>query len=200
MGDEALRAKKKRDYIKGKKVERLLERLYGEMGLKTFTPSDFEDWYFHLDLTIKNEVDEYRRMDVKSYKEIGDGINEGVCTWVELKATDGRIGWLYAEDNDYIAFEDIKDFQIVDRAKLAEYVNDKIKETDKRLAEEDELDSVRPQYFHDKDSLGAYMRYCRKMRHDIDVTVKIYFTDLDKFTINRVMKNEEDWIDLNKRK
>jgi Holliday junction resolvase len=76
----------------------------------------------HVDfiVTFNNQVTRY---EVKSRKKINRNDNkfQDELIWIEIQNVRGDLGWLYGSA-DYIVFEREKDFVVVDREKLADFI------------------------------------------------------------------------------
>jgi Holliday junction resolvase len=84
--------------------------------------ADFKEQRSHIDLiaTLNNKTLKY---DVKARKKVSrqDNNYQDELVWLELINVAGNVGWLLGAA-DYIVFEREKDFVIVNREKLFEFV------------------------------------------------------------------------------
>jgi hypothetical protein len=97
-------------------------------------------------------------------------------TWVELKNVQGRAGWAYGEA-DYIAFDRLQDWLLVDRKELLKFTKEKIKSLDFKEGK---------QLYH------VYTRVGKK-----DVIVKVLFEDLENLkSSKKLSKNPQLELDL----
>lgn len=96
--------------IRGLKAEDSFKQLLGSSATKS---SAFADRMEHYDFNVKFDVKKIRSVD-----EWG----EANYVWVELMNIKGNDGWLYGK-SDYIAFETLKYWIIVEVAKLREFID-----------------------------------------------------------------------------
>jgi hypothetical protein len=99
--------------IRGLQAEASFKKLLGASATKS---SAFADRMDHYDFNIKFDVKKIRSTD-----EWG----EANYVWVELMNIKGNEGWLYGL-SDYIAFETLNYWVIVETQKLREFIDEKV--------------------------------------------------------------------------
>ena len=108
-------------YIKGNEdVNRFKEIfLNNSSNLEVRMPTKIQDMTEHWDIEFYNPVKSIK-IDVKGlkYKKRNDGNPLDIEFWVELVGNTGHLGWVYGKA-DYIAFEAINEWLIVDREELS---------------------------------------------------------------------------------
>jgi len=159
----------KQMYADGLKVEDYFIELAKRDGYKCIRPTRYQDRWEHWDVKlIKNNKS--ARIDVKGYKEchiVG-------LTWVEFKTVDGYDGWVAGKAHA-IAFEREDRFDLIHRAKLKEFVENKIiNPTGYVFTKPDDLSKI------------AYYRYKRMGRKDMVVIVP--FADIEQFIMTTIYK------------
>jgi len=115
----------------GNRAERIFVSIAGRRGYKIKPSTNQENKVKRVDFYLEKNS-QIKGFDVKSRKKIcyyDEDYNDD-WTWVEFKNADGFDGWMYGEA-DYIAFEKLKYFIVVDRISLknlAEKIIDRDKE------------------------------------------------------------------------
>jgi hypothetical protein len=100
---------------------------------------------------------------------------------------DGRIGWLYSEYMDTLAFEFENYFIFIKRAKLVPIIETNIAVMDKL----DKEDGERIPFIRViKDELLNYQRYSRILWKKNDVTVKAPIKDFEHLTFAKLYKTD----------
>jgi len=137
----------------------------------TVTDATMEEQRNHVDF-IATRNNSNTRFDVKARKKISrqDNNYQDEFVWVEILNVRGDKGWVFG-GADFIAFEREKDFLIVRRDKLADFIQ--------------KTCNLRKQAFHPSEAL--YCRYQRRGRQDC-VTL-ITAEDLVKLTERTILKN-----------
>lgn len=90
-------------------------------------PTEHQDIFEHWDLEIVNSKILSGKYDVKGLRKVNrydDKVNESI-QWIELVNVRGNLGWVFGL-SDYIAFEHINDWVIVDRLSLIKYVKENV--------------------------------------------------------------------------
>jgi hypothetical protein len=107
--------------IQGDKAENSFKNLLISEGLQV-RDADTVEQRNHVDL-IANENNQNVRYEIKSRKKISrsDDDYQDSLVWIEIQNVRGDLGWLFGA-SDYIVFERNKDFVVVDREKLADFV------------------------------------------------------------------------------
>jgi dipeptidyl aminopeptidase/acylaminoacyl peptidase len=107
--------------------------LHGERAEKSFKEILINEGFTVKDATVpeqKTHVDfiatknnQITRYDVKARKRVNrqDDKYQDDLIWIEIQNIWGGLGWLFGA-SDYIVFEREKDFVVVDRQKLADFV------------------------------------------------------------------------------
>lgn len=121
-------------YEKGKYIEILFGNtidIFGDVIPASKTEDIFDHWDIKLiihdiecPLIKTNRVENFLTFDVKSLKRTersDEHVNENQH-YVELKNVKGKPGWLYGK-SDYIAFEKLDSWVIVDRLKLINFIH-----------------------------------------------------------------------------
>ena len=103
--------------IRGLKAEESFRQLLGSSATKS---SAFADRMDHFDFNVKFDVKKIRSTD-----EWG----EANYVWVELMNIKGNEGWLYGK-SDYIAFETLKYWIIVEAEKLRSFIDEVVTNTE----------------------------------------------------------------------
>lgn len=107
----------------GKIVEQEFIDLVVKPKHKVVKPTDEQDIEEHWDVEIDGV-----KFDIKGVKKVNRGdekVNYDIH-WVELKNVNGDPGWLYGLA-DYIAFESKEEWLIVNREKLSDFIDNKLK-------------------------------------------------------------------------
>lgn len=99
--------------IRGLKAEESFKKLLGASATKS---SPFADRMDHYDFNVKFDVKKIRSVD-----EWG----EANYVWIELMNIKGNEGWLYGK-SDYIAFETLSYWVIVETKKLREFIAERV--------------------------------------------------------------------------
>jgi hypothetical protein len=107
--------------IQGNKAEASFKDLLINEGLHV-READMVEQRNHVDLIV-NENNRKVRYEIKSRKKINrsDDQYQDSLIWIEIQNVRGDLGWLFGA-SDYIVFERNKDFVVVDREKLADFV------------------------------------------------------------------------------
>jgi len=139
---------------KGKVKEADLIQLLEKNGAKVDEATPSQDMREHWDIKIVSEL----KIDVKGLKKSqrsDQEPNENIH-WIEIKNVQGKVGWAYATEVDYFAFETIDYWVIVKKESLQQLVSDK-------CASKETADSARD---------AMYKLYSRKGRSDLMTQVK----------------------------
>ena len=107
--------------IQGTQAESGFREILVNQGFKV-RDADGVEQRNHVDL-ISTENNKNVRYDVKARKKLGRGDNQyqDELVWIEIQNVRGDLGWLFGAA-DFIVFERDKDFIVVDREKLADFV------------------------------------------------------------------------------
>lgn len=107
--------------IQGTQAEKSFRDILVSQGFEV-RDADGVEQRNHVDL-ISTENNKKIRYDVKARKKIGrsDGEYQDELVWIEIQNVRGDLGWLFGAA-DYIVFERDKDFAVVERQKLADFV------------------------------------------------------------------------------
>jgi len=163
------------DDKRGNEAEELFKALAEREGYRCIEATENQNKSEHWDYcTVKNGV--YDRVDVKGIKERA-GVGR---TWFELQNIYGGTGWGKSEFLNTIAFEREDCFELVKRAELLAFVEDKIKEEDDRVGEEI--------VYVVKDGLKDYQRYRRLLWGRDDRMIKVPFEDFKHLVFKRLKK------------
>jgi len=116
----------------------------------------FKEQMTHVDFIV-NQNNTNIRYEVKARKKISrqDDNCQDELVWIEIQNVRGDLGWLFGAA-DYIVFERDKDFLVVEREKLADFVKTNC--------------NLRKQVYRGADAL--YSRYQRKGRKDCLTLIK----------------------------
>lgn len=139
---------------KGKIKEADLLKLLEGQGHKMDEATPSEDMREHWDIKVTSEL----KIDVKGLKKSkrsDQEPNENIH-WIEIQNVQGKVGWTYASEVDYFAFETIDYWILVKKKSLQELVADKCKAKIKTDSPGDAL----------------YKLYTRQGRKDILTKVK----------------------------
>ena len=173
--DDSLKEKIKKDKDKADLIEELFMEVVERNGYSYIEATEHQNWSEHWDVAILKDGN-YERIDVKSMKEAtADG-----RTWVELQNVRGKIGWLYAEKLDAIAFEKEDRFDFIRRTDLISIVEEKIKNADI----EDDGYTI----YYEKEGIKDYRRYCRKNWGRDDRVVKVPLADIEHLIYKKIYK------------
>jgi len=134
--------------------------------------NDYQDMQEHWDVkgTLDNEL---LKFDVKGMKKVNrwDNKKQDDIAWVEGTNVRGKPGWVKGKA-DYIVFERIDHWLLVDRQELLNHVQDKLKEKGYETGK------------------GVYQIYQREGRQD-KITM-VPFEDIEKINnVKRINKNAE---------
>lgn len=148
---------------KGKVIEQQFIDLITKPEDVIIRPTIEQDINEHWDVDI-NGV----KFDIKGVKKINRMDNEVNYDihWIELKNVHGAAGWLYGLAN-YIVFETKNNWLVVDREKLINFVDEKLKLI---IVEQPEL----------------YKMYSRRGRYDAITLIKT--SDLESITTKTITK------------
>ncbi len=141
-----------KDYFKkGQEKEKEFVSLLSDQ-LEVKTASQDEDSNEHWDIEINNRF----KIDIKAIKKDwrGGELNENIH-WLEIRGVKDE-GWLFGGKADYIAFETVDYWVIVDRLKIIEFVSNVCKN---KIRTEDPKEAL-------------YKLYGRKGRNDVLTKVK----------------------------
>jgi hypothetical protein len=147
----------KKSHEQGAKAEDSFASIIESKGWEITEANFGEQVHKHIDFYIKPDDGREFSVDVKASKRVSrsDADPQDNFIWVEFLNVRGNKGWLYGEA-DYIAFENGRDFILVNRKELAELC-EKLCDTDDRV-------SV---------AKGAlYKGYSRKGREDLISIIK----------------------------
>ena len=107
------------------KSGRVAEQEFAKLFRETEFSTKEQDIHEHWDVAIKYKI------DIKGLKKINRNdadVNENIH-WIEIKGVTGYLGWLYADEVDFFAFELKKYWIIVEKMALQEFIaNNVIKE------------------------------------------------------------------------
>lgn len=104
--------------IMGSTAEELFRKIMTDEGSTVLKSSTKQDIYDHIDFLVDG-----KSYDVKGEKRLQrdtDDVDDSI--WLEKMNVRGKPGWVYGKA-DYIAFLIKNEFWIVDRAKLATYLD-----------------------------------------------------------------------------
>lgn len=104
--------------VSGKKTEEKFSELFD----KTLKSTKYQDINEHWDVLINYKIDV---KGLKKIKRSDDNVNENIH-WVEIKNVNGNLGWLYAEETDFFAFELFKYWIIVEKIKLQKFISNNV--------------------------------------------------------------------------
>jgi hypothetical protein len=107
--------------VQGSNAEKSFKDILISEGMSVRDAS-IQEQISHVDfiVTFNNQITRY---EVKSRKKINrnDNDSQDELVWIEIQNVRGDLGWLYGA-SDYIVFEREKDFIVVDREKLADFI------------------------------------------------------------------------------
>jgi hypothetical protein len=140
----------------GHKTEDVFHELLKAEGFPVRRATRKEDMFEHFDFEV-NKNNKLIKYEVKARKRVSrsDDNYQDELIWCEILNVLGENGWVFA-CADYIAFEREKDFVIVEREKLADFIKLKC--------------NLRKQAYRAEDAL--YCRYQRRGRKDCLTLIK----------------------------
>jgi hypothetical protein len=136
--------KKGESVSRGQQVEEIFGNLLKAEGYPVRPANDRENYADHIDFVV-NQNNKRINYEVKARKKINrsDADVQDKYVWIEIRTVSGRDGqahngWIFGAA-DYIAFEREKDFIVVDRLKLLDFVAAKCNLRRKAFKAEDAL-------------------------------------------------------------
>lgn len=107
--------------IQGQKAEISFKDILIKEGFEV-RDAPIEEQRNHVDLIVKDN-NRNVRYEIKARKKINraDDSFQDELVWIEIQNVRGDMGWLFGA-SDFIVFERNKDFVVVDREKLADFV------------------------------------------------------------------------------
>jgi hypothetical protein len=155
--------------IQGNQAEEAFKEILLSRGFKV-RDADGVEQRNHVDL-ISTENNKNVRYDVKARKKVSrsDEVYQDELVWVELLNVRGDLGWVYGS-SDYLVFEREKDFIVVSREKLADFIQ--------------KTCNFRKEAQHSSDAL--YCKYQRKGRKDLITLIKN--SDIESIAKEVIMK------------
>ena len=105
-------------FTRGKNAEDLFCALAKSKKFQCTPSSSYKNIYCHVDFILERD-DQKFLVDVKGRKKTNrfDKNVDDLWIWIELQNVNGKKGWIYGSA-DWIAFERINDFVLINRNKL----------------------------------------------------------------------------------
>ena len=115
--------------VMGQNAEKLFHQLLTQRG--SVNKASLQEEYSHVDFILTAKDNKKLKYEVKARKRVSRADSQTTVdlVWIELLIVRGDAGWLFGKA-DKIAFEQEKEFIVVDRERLVEFVKNKCKPFD----------------------------------------------------------------------